>query len=246
MFRALSRQAFIKAVPRPIFRLSNGATSSRWIHGAGLPFTGPPSYDTIARRFSGDVDPQAYFARQRQEDRGEYVDIHDIGGIDPEDFDVLISDVDDARLRTEVAEVVGIPYHAQAIMKEANRAVTIGDCYLSGKKLRTIFPTVVARGARAHWVFFIVDSASPLTYLSAQTSDLFDIREDRVGPAGVKIAGYAHAVHRSPSHSHFTEVNLLGMDFFNLQNVSQVNDFEKGRARLLFGTDWEIAKKPKL
>lgn len=153
MFRLLSRQAF-KAVHRPGLRLSNG-TASRQIHSMLLPYIGPPSYDTIARRFPPDVDPQAYFTREHQQEakeRGEYVDIHDIGGTDPEDFDVLISDVDE-KLRGEVAETVGIPYHAEATKEDANKVVEIGDCYLYGRKVRTVFPAVVAHDDRAHWVF---------------------------------------------------------------------------------------------
>lgn len=172
MFRLLSRQAF-KAVSRPRLglRLSNG-TISHHVRTMQAPYSGPPSYDTIARRFSSDVvDPQAYFIRKRQQeakDRGEYVDIHDIGGVDPEDFDVLISDVDDEKLRGEIAETVGIPYHAEAAKEDANKVVEIGDCYFYGRKLRAIFPAVVAsKKGKAHWVFFIVDTGSPLTYLSA-------------------------------------------------------------------------------
>ena len=36
------------------------------------------------------------------------------------------------------------------------------------------------------------------------------------------------------------------MDFFNLHDVFQVNDFKKARAKLYFGADWEMVKKSKL
>lgn len=246
MLRFLSKQA-VKAVPRP-FRLSTG--TSRRIHNLQLPYSGPPSYETISRRFSSsNVDPQAYFINKRQQaakERGEYTDIHDIGGVDPRDYDVLISDVDKEKLRGEIAEIVGIKYLAEATVEEANKVVDIGDCYLFGHKLRTIFPAVVCDDVRAHWVFFIVDSGAPLTYISTQTSDLFDIQEERIGPARVKIAGRYHPVYRSPTDHFFTELNILGMDFFNFYDVSQVNDFKKARAKLYFGTDWEMAKKSKL
>lgn len=74
VYKNLSRQAF-KAVPSPGFRLSNGIASWR-VRNMPLPYTGPPSYDTVVRGFSSDVDPQAYFARncgrqQEAKDRGE-------------------------------------------------------------------------------------------------------------------------------------------------------------------------------
>jgi hypothetical protein len=172
MFRLLSRQAF-KAVPRPVFRLSTG--TSRRIHSVQLPYSGPPSYDTIARRFSSSqIDPQTFFARKRQQEakeRGEYVDIHDIGGVDPKDFDILITDIDHGKLQHEIAEAVGIAYHLEATKEDANRIIEAGDCIIYGRNLRTIFPAVVAcEMGKAHWVFFIVDTGSPLTYLSAQVN----------------------------------------------------------------------------
>lgn len=192
---------------------------------------------------------------QEAKERGEYVDIHDIGGVDPEDYDVWISDVNHEKLRGEVAETVGIPYHAMATAEDSNKVVEIGDWYMYGQKFRTIFPAVVARGNQAHWVFFLIDSGPPLTYPSAQVSapscekeawllttldgDLFDITAKFV-PALVKIAGYHQAVNRSPIHSGFTETNILGMGFCNLYCVSQWNDLTRARAKLIFGTDWEM------
>jgi len=110
------------------------------------------------------------------------VDNHDIGGTDPEDYDVLITDIDDEKLRTEIAEIVGIPYHAKATTEDANKVVEIGDCYIYGRKFRTIFPAVVTNGSGAHWVFFIVNPGALLTYLSAQTSDLWVLQKitDRI------------------------------------------------------------------
>ena len=52
--------------------------------------------------------------------RGASVDIHDIGGVDPNDYDVLIPDVDDHTLHHEISDLVGIPYLKEAT-KEENR-----------------------------------------------------------------------------------------------------------------------------
>ncbi|KAI5795270.1 hypothetical protein EDC01DRAFT_630006 [Geopyxis carbonaria] len=241
MFRLVSRQGLVRVVPRPFFRLSNGI-ASRQIHSVPLPYSGPPSYDTIARRLSSDPGSHLYFTRKRQQEakeRGEYVDIHDIGGIDPEEYDVLITDVNQEIMQGEIAEVVGIPYHAEATKEAAKEVVEIGQCYIFGRKFRTIFPAVVSKGTQAHWVFFVIDGGSPLTYLSVHTSDLFGISEAS-GPYMFNIAGHSSPVHRSPARSHFTELNLIGMDFFNYHQVSQVNDFEKRRAQLFIGKGWQM------
>lgn len=43
---------------------------------------------------------------------------------------MLITDIDDEKLRTEIAEIVGIPYHAKATTEDANKVVEISDCYI--------------------------------------------------------------------------------------------------------------------
>lgn len=180
MFRLPNRQTFkalhsplrspLRSPPRSPLRYPLRLSSSRVIQ---VPFSGPPTYDTIARRFSSYPNLPAFFARKHQEearDRGEFVDIHDIGGIDPKDFDVLITDINDEKLRSEIAEVVGIQYLAKATEADANTMVEIGRGYIFGRNVRTIFPCVVSHKGKAHWVFFIVDSGAPLTYLSVQVS----------------------------------------------------------------------------
>ena len=106
MFRLSSRQTFkvlrspLRGPLRSPLRLFSSCDAMQ------VPFSGPPTYDTVARRFSSYPNPLAFFAGKRQEearDRGEFVDIHDIGGPDPKDFDVLITDIDDEKLRSEIA-----------------------------------------------------------------------------------------------------------------------------------------------
>lgn len=163
MFRFLSKQA-AGAVRRPSLLIS----TSRHV------YSGPSSYDMITRRLPSQVDSKAHINCKYHKEtggRGQYVDLHDIGGVDPMDYDVLISDVNHEKLRGEVADIVGIQYHTEATREDANKVVEIGDCYIYGRKFRTIFPAVVDDdGSQAYWVFFIVDSGSLLTYLSAQVS----------------------------------------------------------------------------
>ncbi|KAF8469045.1 hypothetical protein BDZ91DRAFT_83279 [Kalaharituber pfeilii] len=157
---------------------------------------------------------------------------------------VWITDVKDENLRHEISQVVGIPYLSKATVADANEVHKVGNGFIYGRELRTIFPAVVGHKGKAHWIFFILDTGSPLTYLSSQASELFGIVEDR--PTTVTIAGYHHATHRSPESSHFTEVNLLGADFASQYNVSPWYNYPSGRVKLYFGTDWEVTEKSKL
>ena len=170
----LSRQIF-KALRSPLhyplrypLRLS-----ARDVHSMQTPYTGPPTYDTLAQRFSSSPSPLAFFINKRQQearDRGEFIDIHDVGGVDPKDYDVLITDIDSKKLRSEIAEVIGIPYLAKASEADANKVVEIGHGIVYGPKFRSILPCIVSRHGKSHWVFFIVDTGAPLTYLSAEVS----------------------------------------------------------------------------
>ena len=131
----------------------------RHAHTKPVPLSGPPSYATINRRFSSEPNPIDFFAENKAKEaieRGEFVDIHNIGGVGPKDYDVLnydvlttdmnlqkatkdeankkiefatdnydlisdMSDMSDNKLRTEIAELLGIPY-LQKATKEIGRA----------------------------------------------------------------------------------------------------------------------------
>ncbi|KAH0609470.1 uncharacterized protein H6S33_012956 [Morchella sextelata] len=249
MFRLLSRQAF-KAVPRPRPRpglcLSNG-TTSRYVHSMQAPYDGLPSYDTIARRFSSSqVDPQVFFTRKRQQEaqeRGEFIDIHDIG-IDPNDYDVLITDVKHETLETTVAEELGIPYLSKATEADAKEVVQVGNGYIYGRKFSAIIPFVVSHGDESRWVFFIMDSGAPLTYLSAEASKILGVVEDRATP--VTIGGHPKEVYMSPRNSHFTDINLLGTDFCSAHNTNLWFDFQRRRMKMYFGKKWKVVEESKL
>lgn len=61
------------------------------------PFAGPPSYATLAQRFSTNPTPVIYHQAIKDGEaikRKDYVDIHDVGGLNPKDYDVLLTDVD--------------------------------------------------------------------------------------------------------------------------------------------------------
>jgi len=246
MFRLLSKQ-LVNTARRHGSPLYRGATL-RGVHDLQPPYSGPPSYETIARRFSSPINPQTYFNRKYEKEaigRGEFVDLRDFTGPDPRDYDCLIPDIDRDKLQHEISEVVGIPYHSPACKVEAGKVVKIGDGIIYGKSImyggkpRTIFPAIVggARSNKAYWVFFLVDTASPLTYLSSQTCELFDITEGSM-PQAVSIAGHWQGVYRSPASSQFAAVDILGMDFIFSHSVSLLYDGLKRRVKLYFDSDY--------
>jgi hypothetical protein len=177
MLRLPSRQA-LKALRNP-FRspLPNplrGPLQTRHLYTAPAPFSGPPSYATLTRRFSdSSPSPISFFGQKRAQEaieRGEFVDIHDIGGTDPKDYDVLITDMNHETLQSEISELVGIPYLKEATKDEADKVAREIRGFLYGRKLRPILPCVLSIDDKSRWVFFVVHSGSPLTYISSQVS----------------------------------------------------------------------------
>jgi len=113
----------------------------RHLHNALAPFLGPPSYATLARRFSASSpNPVSYFdekAAKEAIERGQFVDIHDISSVDPKDFDVLLSDVDNT-LHSEISKLVGIPYLKEATKDEADKVAWKINSLLYGRTFRMI------------------------------------------------------------------------------------------------------------
>lgn len=242
----LSQRALFKTTPGPL-RLSN-STLSRCIHSVKTPYTGPPSYNMIARRFSpNNVNPCAYFTRldqQMAKSRGEFVGVHDVGDITPTDYDVLIRDIKDETLHSLISRECGIDYHSKVPEAEANNVVQSGDGYLRGSGNRPIVLFAVSHKGDARWVYFLLDTGAPITYLSIQTANLFGMNE--ANPSSVTIGGHIHSVSVSPENSQFRDINLLGGDFLKTHNVYLTVDYPQNRVKLYFGGEWAIVPKSTL
>jgi hypothetical protein len=103
-------------------------------------------------------------------ERGEFVDIHDIGGVDPKDYDDLITDMDNDTLHSEISKLVDIPYLKEATKGDADKMAREIHGFLYGRKRRMILPCIVGIKDMARWVFFIVNPGAPLTFISTEVS----------------------------------------------------------------------------
>jgi len=239
------RNPFRSPLPNPL-RIP---LQTRHLHNAA-PFSGPPSYATLARRFSASSPGPINFFRQKTAkeaiERGEFVDVHDISGIDPKNYDVLITEVDNNTLHSEISKLVDIPYLKEATKDEADKVAKEIRGFYYGRSLRMIFPCILSMKGQARWVFFIVDSGAPLTYISAEVAQAFGLLDDPEpsDPWDAKIADHAHQIYLSPSDSHFSEVNLLGGDFYKLKEVHPRVSAIHRRITYRIGGDWE--PEPKL
>jgi hypothetical protein len=110
---------------------------------------------------------------QKATDSREYVDIHDLGNISDlelNNYDVLITDMNEKTLRTEISKVFGIDYLAKATEDDVKREVDVINGYLYGDGRRAMVPCVVSNGNKACWVHFIVETGAPGTFLSEKVN----------------------------------------------------------------------------
>ncbi|KIM94911.1 hypothetical protein OIDMADRAFT_60070 [Oidiodendron maius Zn] len=97
MLRLPSQQG-VKALCKCLRNPPRNPLHARYVHSEQAPYSGPPGWATISRRLSSRPSPLIYFANMRDEEareRNEFIDIHDIGGVDPNTYDVLLSDIND-------------------------------------------------------------------------------------------------------------------------------------------------------
>ena len=138
-------------------------------------YAGPPSCANLAQRFSTNPTPVLYYQATKDGEaikRKEYVYLHDAGGLNPKDYDVLLKDVDYNVLQDEISTLGGIPYLQEATKSDAVKKVKEATAIVFGPMHRMIFPAVVhnADKDKAHWVYFIIATGSPITYLSTQVN----------------------------------------------------------------------------
>ncbi|KAL1964762.1 hypothetical protein VTN77DRAFT_6629 [Rasamsonia byssochlamydoides] len=174
-------------------------------------------------------------------ERGEFFNILDPGYVTPDQFDVFLADVTYSKLKTDMSQIFGVEYLSQATDADAKHISDIDQAISHGETYRTIYPCVVCIRDKAYWVFFIIDSGAPFTYLSSQACKVFGIKEGK--PKSARLAGHNCIIRMSPSSSHFHDVNILGADFCCLHNITVWHDYYKHKATLYFGHDWEVMKK---
>ena len=164
------RNPFRSPFPNPL----RGPLQTRYLHDEFAPFSGPPSYATLAQRFSASNPcPVAFFrlkAAKEASERGQFVNHFDVGGIDPKDYDVVIADIDSNTLQSEISKIVDIPYLKEATKDEADKTPKDIHGFIYGRPFRMILPCVLSIRDKARWVFFIVDSGAPFTYISTQVN----------------------------------------------------------------------------
>jgi hypothetical protein len=147
------RNPFRSPFPNPL-----RGPQTRHLHHEPAPFSGPPSYATLARRFSAsNPNPIRFFAQKAANK-----------AIEPNNYDVLSTETHDDTLHSEISKLVGIPYLKEATKGEADNVAKKIHGIVYGQKFRMMFPCVLNIEDKARWIFFTVHTGSPLTYISPE------------------------------------------------------------------------------
>ncbi|KAI9762187.1 MAG: hypothetical protein M1840_001458 [Geoglossum simile] len=218
---------------------------ARHLHDMSVPYSGPASYVTLTRRFSLKPNPITFFAQEwerRDIENGNFVDIHDASSVGLKDYDMIITDVDNGILQSEISELAGLPYLKEAKRDEADDMPDKLFGFIYGENFRMMLPCLVGIGDKARWVFFIVDSGTPRTFISAQAAQAFGLDERR-GIWVAKIAGHLHPVYLTPPKSHFTGINILGGDFCTLNEFHPWVNSDR-TVIYYIGKKWKVGCEP--
>jgi hypothetical protein len=84
-----------------------------------------------------------------------------------EDFDVLVRDVNDELLRSDISKLLGHPYLGKVGTNEKSRCY-VGQLYGVNFRAFLSLPVQFDEQLDASWIHFLVDTGSPITCVSQQ------------------------------------------------------------------------------
>ena len=137
-----------------------------------------------------------------------------------DDLDIVstdFADFDELELRTASAAALGVTYLSSA---SADAACFPVHGIVFGPLSRVLVNLVVSQRAarRAINVLFLVNTGSPHTYCSPAVYAALGVTDSLPKALVLNVHGVELSV--SPSHGNFTDVNVLGQDFFSTGGVN--------------------------
>jgi hypothetical protein len=143
--------------------------------------------------------------------------------IPPYEYDVLIPDVDEEGMR-RISGVLGVVNLSNAIAEP--QFPVQGIVY--GLNSRIFVPLIVQLRATSVNVNFLLDTASPCSYLRRETFEALGFTESIPPEVALKIHGVGMQVNLS--HGRFESVDLIGQDFFRRIGAHLTVDYTEFKA----------------
>lgn len=140
----------------------------------------------------------------------------------PRDVDVLLIDVGERELRTDIAREFATEFLAEADPEASPHWPITGIVY--GRYFRVMVELTVTRRNMARRVFFLLDTGSPFTYLSPTTLQALGFNDSL--PESFQASVHEQmTVYSSPQTSHFKDINMLGSDFLRGEKCQLAVDY---------------------
>lgn len=150
--------------------------------------------------------------------------------------EMLLTDISSKDLYGEVWEKLNVKYLSDATddLNEIN-----GKIY--GSKDRFIGLMTINIDDKIKNAFFVVDTESPVTCISQEMFDKFNI--NIIGrKLMVRLNGRRHKANCSPVNSIFRDLNLLGTDFLNDNEARLTGNFKQKTFNIKLGKPWKGSK----
>ncbi|CAI2187326.1 11319_t:CDS:1 [Funneliformis geosporum] len=154
------------------------------------------------------------------------IDIDDT--YEPKNFDILLTDVCGKDLRKGISEILGVEY-----LSDSSKKFDDINGIMYGVNFRFFYATTIKINKKIKVVHFLLDTGSPVTYISEDVLNAFGVSAIRPNDKIlVEINNIRTFVMMSPKNSHFSEINLIGTEFMVLSGSFLTADFNKRRFSL--------------
>ncbi|CAG8622918.1 13411_t:CDS:1, partial [Funneliformis caledonium] len=141
-------------------------------------------------------------------------------------FDLLVLDLRSKDLHETVSKELNVEYLSESQhteLKEINGMIF-------GPNLRVIVSLPVRIKQKTKNVHFIVDTGSLKTYICEEVFESFKIHIPRSTTYQILLNNKRTVVQLPPANSHFTDVNVLGMEYMKASgtnlSITLTNDYE--------------------
>lgn len=138
--------------------------------------------------------------------------------IPPELEEIMLLDVKEENVREDIARELAVEYLGEASTVEPLWAVS-GVLWGSNHRLFVNLAVKYKQGTAKN-VIFLVDTSSPHTFLCPSAMNaILPSGSNLPSKINGNIQDAVYSINLSPPNSHFSDINILGMDFLVAQRL---------------------------
>jgi hypothetical protein len=149
-----------------------------------------------------------------------------------ETYDILLTDVNSRDIHEEISKKLNIKYlsnsHSDVELEEVN-GIIFGNNY----RIFMSLPVKVKKETKN--IHFLLDTGSPRTFICEEALSSFKAAIANKTYKTVLMNNRPFVTFLPPAGSHFTDVNILGMDYLQTTHAKVILDFENERFSIFFG-----------